>query len=84
MSESKYAKIIAAEGDGPTRTRGTRVMVGDQELNGVQKIVLTATVDSLWKAEIHCIGAGFTDLNAEFVLHAPSVWQRIKAWLRGS
>lgn len=45
-------KIVVPE-DG--RAYGTKVLLEDgSELEGVTKIVLTATPGDMWKAEIHC------------------------------
>lgn len=44
---------VIAPPDG--RTTGTRVVLEDgSELEGVTKIVLTAGLNDLWRAEIHC------------------------------
>ena len=65
-----------------TSTQGTRVMLGDgSELSGVTKIVLTAEVNSIWQAEIHCF-ATFESLSASAVIHRMSRWDRFKQWLR--
>lgn len=59
MSESFTARVIPAEGGGKVQiTNGTKVMVGDVELQGVTRIVLTAEMDDVWRAEIHCHDSG--------------------------
>jgi hypothetical protein len=52
-------------------TRGTQVFVGENKLSHVTKIVLTAQVDDLWRAEITCFARG-TDLEAMAIIHHPS------------
>lgn len=55
MSGRFPARIIPAKSDGPVqKSQGTKVMVGDVELSGVTKVVLTAEVNDIWRAEIHC------------------------------
>lgn len=53
-----YAKIIPGKDndDQPSLVcQGTRVVLEDGvELEGVTKIVLTAEVGEVWRAEIHC------------------------------
>jgi uncharacterized protein YeaO (DUF488 family) len=38
-----------------TRTNGTQVLVDGVPLSGVTKIELTADVDDVWRAKIHCL-----------------------------
>lgn len=55
MSGRFPARIIPDKSDGPVQeSQGTKVMVGDVELSGVTKVVLTAEVGETWRAEIHC------------------------------
>lgn len=48
------AKIVVPQGDGLTKTQGTQVWVGDQQLTGVVKIELIAEVGDVWRAVVHC------------------------------
>ena len=50
-----HARIIpTGPHGGAHKTHGTKVMVGDVELAGISRIVLTADVNDVWRAEIHC------------------------------
>ncbi|QBL40512.1 hypothetical protein MG068_08320 [Stenotrophomonas sp. ASS1] len=40
---------------GLTRTQGTKVLVDGQELKGVTKVELVASVDDVWRARIECV-----------------------------
>lgn len=82
-SEQFIARIIQPEANasGTVMSQGTKVMVGDKEMSGVTKIVLTAEVNDLWRAEIHCY-AQSTDLSALAVVHRLSWVHRLKALLR--
>jgi hypothetical protein len=42
---------VPREDNGLVSTMGTKVYVGDQELTGVTKIVLTAEVGGIWTAD---------------------------------
>ena len=44
-------KLTIIPGLGQT-TAGSRVLIDDQELKGITKLVLTGEVNSIWKAEI--------------------------------
>jgi hypothetical protein len=49
------ASISAHPGlHGVSLTKGTRIMVGDVELSGVYRLVLTAIPNDVWRAEISC------------------------------
>lgn len=53
----KAAKIVFADqnGEGMSLTQGTKVVLEDgTELQGVRKIVLTAEVNDIWRADITC------------------------------
>ncbi|WP_414486039.1 hypothetical protein [Stenotrophomonas maltophilia] len=43
------------DGSGLTRTQGTKVLVDGQELKGVTKVELVASVDDVWRARIECV-----------------------------
>lgn len=50
--------VIPGEADpinGVVITRGTRVMMGDTEVKGVTKVVITGEPNDVWRAEIHCM-----------------------------
>lgn len=86
MTEKHFAKIIQPKPprDGVSLTMGTKVMVGDVELQGVYKIVLTAEVESVWTAEIHC-HPSYIDMTAMAdvsVKHAIPIARRIRQWWR--
>lgn len=85
MNETVIAKIVPAPvvGEGPHRTQGTKVMVGDQQLGGVTRIELVAGINDVWRATIHCM-VHPTDLLAEAVVVEPSAWQRFKRLLSGA
>lgn len=45
----------APDASGHTRTHGTQVLdANGQPIKGITKIVLTAEVSDVWRAEIHC------------------------------
>lgn len=68
---------IVPPNTGPNQTlaQGTKVLVDGVELEGVQKIVLTAEVNELWRAEIHCL-ASFDAIHADgrITTEKPSLW----------
>lgn len=72
---------IVPPNTGPNQTlaQGTKVLVDGVELEGVHKIVITAEVNELWKAEIHCL-ASFDPIQADgkLVLEKSSIWSRLK------
>jgi hypothetical protein len=44
------------EGAGPLLTRGTKVLTAEgAEIHGITRIVLTADVGDVWRAQIDCI-----------------------------
>jgi hypothetical protein len=48
---------------------GTKVMLGDQEMSGVDRIELRADAESgVWRAVIHCIALVEGEIVAELVL----------------
>lgn len=69
--------------NGLTRTQGTKVFVGGQQLSGVYRIELVGEVDDVWRARIWCHAQVQTDLLSEFVVTRPSLWRRIVGWVRG-
>lgn len=81
MSESFTARVIPAEGGGKVHiTRGTKVMVGDVEMQGVTRIVLTAELDDVWRAEIHChVHAPQVEALAHIVKPRLPWWKRLIA-----
>lgn len=69
-------RIVPAARDtnGACLTQGTKVYVDDKELSGVYKIVLTAEVNSVWSAEIHCYPS-VQELNtAGRVIYGGGTW----------
>lgn len=44
----------ADEVSGVTKTHGTKVLVGGQELKGVTRVVLVAEGNDIWRAQIEC------------------------------
>lgn len=56
LSKSQVVRIVPPEreGSGVLPAQGTRVFVGDTEVDGVQKIVMTAEVNGVWQAVITC------------------------------
>jgi hypothetical protein len=84
MSEKRVmARIIPppASDDGLTKTQGTIVMVGDQKLGGVTGITLHCEVNDFWRATINC-HVQPTDLSALSVIYEPTLWQRLRRWVR--
>lgn len=79
MSESFLARIVPAESGGKAQmTQGTRVLVGDVELQGVTRIVLTAELDDVWRAEIHChVHAPQVEALAQIVRPRLPWWKRL-------
>jgi len=83
--ERQLVRIIPQERDasGPVPTMGTKVMVGDQQLSGVTKIVLKAEVNGIWEADITC-HARMQPMDAVATIHYPkSWWQRVINWIAG-
>lgn len=65
---------------GIVMTQGTKVVLDDgSELQGVTKIVLTAEVNDIWRAEIHC-HVGALDMQAEAVIHHAPWHARLRLW----
>lgn len=61
------------EGGGPCLTMGTKVLMPDgTEMPGVHKVVLTADVNDVWKAEIHCY-ASLEEIRAEAIVKRTTV-----------
>lgn len=80
-----YVRIVQPSNDSGrfTPTQGTKVLLEDgSEIEGVYKIVLTAEVNSLWSAEIHC-HPHMTDLSAWATIHKTGWWLRLRYWLTG-
>lgn len=82
-----YAAIIQPpESDGTTLAQGTKVMVGDVQLEGVVKIELIGEVDSVWRAVIH-VHPKMVTMRALADTRTLSYWMSIKArflaWVRG-
>lgn len=77
MNLAKIVPVECKEGH-PQKTQGTQVFVDGVKLGGVQRVVLTACIDDVWHAEIHCLA------------HAPNldgaicklVHRKIPAWKR--
>ncbi len=83
-SEPVLARIVATPRDdgGATICHGTKVMVGDQQLGGVVRIELVAEVNNVWRARVDLMVQPPADLQAMAVIHYPSLWQRIRRWVR--
>lgn len=81
---AKLARIVPAEADDAMAnlTNGTKVFVGDQELTGVTRIVLTCDINDVWRARIDCMVQPPMDLQASAVIYFPTPWQRFRRWLR--
>lgn len=74
---------VPREDNGLVSTIGTKVYVGDQELTGVTKIVLTAEVGGIWTADITC-HHHMQPMEALAVIHYPKRWwERAIDWLAG-
>lgn len=84
MKESKMARIVppANDGGGATKSQGTRIFVGEEELGGVCRVELVAGLNDVWQATIHC-HAYPTDITADSQIFAPSLWQRLRVWILG-
>lgn len=78
--ERQLVQIIPPEPDksGIVLTQGTKVMVGNQELTHVTKIVLKAEVNSIWEAEIYC-QVQMQQIDALAVIHYQKPW--LERWL---
>ena len=85
-SEPVLARIVPTlRDDGDVRAtlcHGTKVMVGDQQLGGVVRIELVAEVNNVWRARVDLTVQPPADLQAMAVIHYPSLWQRIRRWVR--
>jgi hypothetical protein len=57
----QYKHLITVVPDEPdpasgvVLTRGTKVMMGDAEVKGVTKVIITGEPNDVWRAEIHCM-----------------------------
>ncbi len=74
------------DGSGLTRTQGTRVLVDGQELKGVTKVELVASVDDVWRARIECMAhvQVMPGMVLEVESHRPlSWWRRIALRIAG-
>lgn len=84
MSNAHLRIIPYVEGDGPQRTQGTMVLVGDQEINGVTGITLRADVNDLWRATIEChVLPPELAATGLFVTERRSLYRRIADWIAG-
>ena len=83
-TEKHFAKIVLPDSKetGPFRCQGTRVFVGDKELAGVTEIKLYARPDDVWRGEITLMLDAPADLLCDAFIHRPTLWQRVKQWLR--
>lgn len=73
---NQLARIVPVKrGNGPMATMGTKVILGDQELGGVTKIVLTAEINDIWRADITC-HVLMQPMDALAVIHYPKPWWR--------
>ena len=70
------------QGDGPHRTQGTKLFVGEQELTGVVRVEIVAEVNDVWKANVECMVHPPYDLTAWAVVHYPTLWQRFRQWVK--
>lgn len=79
--------VVPGEPDpanGVVLTRGTRVMMGDTEVKGVTKVVITGEPDDVWRAEIHCMinmktmPGMWIDIESSY--HS-SWWRKALVWL---
>ena len=80
-----YVRIVQPERDssGATNSMGTKILLDDgSELQGVYKIVLTAQVNDVWRAELHVM-PNMTDMSALATIHRPNLWERLKYWAKG-
>lgn len=83
--KQQFVRIVPRVKDfgGLVPTMGTKVMVGDQELPGVTKIVLIAEVGGIWRAQIHC-HVNMQPMDALAVIHYPLPWwRRVLNWING-
>ncbi|MCU1054182.1 hypothetical protein JAK47_06490 [Stenotrophomonas maltophilia] len=74
------------ERSGLTRAQGTRVLVDGQELKGVTKVELVASVDDVWRARIECMAhvRVMPGMLLEVESHRPlSWWRRIALRIAG-
>lgn len=62
-------------------TQGTKVMVGDQELKGVVKIVLTAEVNDIWRADITCHFLAQPISALATIHYQKRWWERLLGWI---
>lgn len=66
-----------------TPTQGTKVFLGDTEITGIYRIEVTADINDVWRAVIHCHChvEGIT-AEAEFV-DTRSWWERFSDYIKG-
>lgn len=84
--ERQLIRVIPCEptSGGLVPTMGTKIMVGDQELSGVVKIVLTAEVGDIWKADITC-HVRMQPMDALAIIHHPKRWwEKVIDWIAGN
>ena len=70
----KFLRIVTNKPDkktGLTKTQGTQVFAGDTELTGITRIVLTADVNDVWRAQIDVMIQPPADLVAESFVSYP-------------
>lgn len=90
MTGTKGAHVRIVPGpqvdSGPNMTRGTRLYVGDVELQGVYHVVLSATVEGVWCAEVHLFPGAVPEVMTLANVHsywARSRWVRLRNWWNG-
>jgi hypothetical protein len=84
--QKKIIRVVPSEPGslGYQVTAGTKVFVGDTEINGVTKIELIGDINDLWRARISCLvqAPNITALADVDMRTAPTRWQRFLQWLR--
>ena len=75
----------ATDKNGITLTQGTQVLLGDVPLKNVTKIILTADVNDIWRAEIHCM-VKMQPMDAMARIYYPKpwkvFWRHFKNWFK--
>jgi len=84
MNLVKIVPVQCAEGF-PQKTQGTQGLVDGVKIGGVQKIVLTADMDDVWRAEIHCMAyaPNLDGAICKLVHRKIPAWKRIIARMIG-
>ena len=88
-NDAALLRIMPSQPDkesGYCLTRGTKVMLGDREVKGVTKVVITGEPNDIWRAKIECL-VSITDMPgmAWLLSHRTNIswWRRVLLRLAG-